>query len=580
MSRVPRRCWDGANMKAAIMAVRSKKIGYLKAQTTYQVPRGSLFRLVKLLKDNPRLSVDDVISIPLGRKPVFDPVLESQLANHCLEMEKRYFGLSAGDVRRLAYQLATANNIACPFNKDDKSAGRKWFKQFLVRNPHLSLRTPQGTSLNRVRGFNRENVEKFFEILENEYDKHSYPAHRVFNCDETGLTVVQSKHVKVVSKKGKKQIGALTSAERGSLVTVVTCMSAGGTFIPPLMIFPRTNMKNELMDGAPPGSIFDCHKSGWIQMDMFTKWFRHFVSITKPSAEDPVLLLLDGHYSHSRNLDVIEYAREHHVVIVCLPPHSSHKLQPLDLSFMHPLKTFYNNEIRKWLANHNNPVRPVTQYQVSELFGRAYARAATLETAMNGFRLSGTYPLDKEKFRDYDFPNEETHTVPQETNSANGVVNSACDVSVNDLCPIPPLNVAATSNRGPKRGSAMVLTSTPKKNELQVRRESVKRNLASTLSSNICGNKRINRETRKRKPSVVESEDSSEIDGDLETSASEDDTRSEQDTSEEDDAQCIYCSELWSQSRTEWIQCQKCRKWAHINCAGNPKKRFLCCNCK
>lgn len=142
---------------------------------------------------------------------------------------------------------------------------------------------------------------------------------------------------------------------------------SGGTFVPPLIIFPRKRMKNELMDRATPGSIFDCQKSGWIQMDMFTKWFKHFVSITKPSQDDPVLLLLDGHYSHSRNLDVIVHARENHVVIVCLPPHSSHKLQPLDVAFMHPLKMRYGQEIRTWLANHRDPVRPVTHYQVSEL---------------------------------------------------------------------------------------------------------------------------------------------------------------------------------------------------------------------
>ena len=303
MSQKPRRRpWDSANMKAAILSIQSKEMGFLKAQQTFQVPRGTLFRLVKLLKDDPALNVDDIISIPLGRKPVFAPNLEQQLVDYCLEMEAKYFGLSVTDIRRLAYQLATKNNITNPFNKDDKTAGRKWFKKFLKRNPQLSLRTPQGTSVNRVRSFNEESVEKFFQLLESEYEKHNYPPHRIFNCDETGLTIVQSKLPKIIARKGKKQIGSLTSAERGSLVTVVTCMSPGGTFIPPLIIFPRTNMKNELMDGAPPGSIFDCHKSGWIQMDMFTKWFKHFVAAVKPTRDEPVLLILDGHYSHSRNL--------------------------------------------------------------------------------------------------------------------------------------------------------------------------------------------------------------------------------------------------------------------------------------
>lgn len=93
-------------------------------------------------------------------------------------------------------------------------------------------------------------------------------------------------------------------------------------------------MKMELMNGTPPGSVYDCHPSGWIQSDIFTKWLLLFISHVKPTEEDPVLLVFDGHFTHTRNIDVINIARDNHVVIVCLPPHSSHKMQPLDVSFM------------------------------------------------------------------------------------------------------------------------------------------------------------------------------------------------------------------------------------------------------
>ena len=54
-------------------------------------------------------------------------------------------------------------------------------------------------------------------------------------------------------------------------------MSAGGQFVPPFLIFPRSRMKQELRDGAPPGTEFACHPSGWMQLSIFTEWFRHFV---------------------------------------------------------------------------------------------------------------------------------------------------------------------------------------------------------------------------------------------------------------------------------------------------------------
>jgi len=64
------------------------------------------------------------------------------------------------------------------------------------------------------------------------------------------------------------------------------------------------------MDGAPAGLISSCHPSGWIQIDIFTKWLDHFVHFVKPSADDPVLLIVDGHYSHTQNLDVVDKARK------------------------------------------------------------------------------------------------------------------------------------------------------------------------------------------------------------------------------------------------------------------------------
>jgi hypothetical protein len=139
-------------------------------------------------------------------------------------------------------------------------------------------------------------------------------------------------------------------------------------------------MQIELTDGMPPGSTYVCHISGWIQTDIFTQWFRQFISVAKPTIGDPVLLILDGHNSHTTNLEVIKRARENNVSILCLPPHSSRKMQPLDLAFMKPLKTYYSQDIESWLLNYFP--RTVTICQVGKLFGKAYLRAATVETAV------------------------------------------------------------------------------------------------------------------------------------------------------------------------------------------------------
>jgi hypothetical protein len=124
---------------------------------------------------------------------------------------------------------------------------------------------------------------------------------------------------------------------------------------------------------------------------LFFQLFLHFIKHTKPTKEDPVTLVLDGHYSHTRNLEVITLALENHVDIICLPPYSSRKMQPLDKAFVGPLKKLYFQEIEKWLCSHAG--LDVTVYQIGELFGNAYKRAATSEIVANGFWATGSHSL-------------------------------------------------------------------------------------------------------------------------------------------------------------------------------------------
>lgn len=73
--------------------------------------------------------------------------------------------------------------------------------------------------------------------------KNDLNAMQVYNMDETGLSPVPKKIGKMISMKGKNQVGALASAERAKLITAVPCFSAARHYVPPT-IFPRES-KNE-----------------------------------------------------------------------------------------------------------------------------------------------------------------------------------------------------------------------------------------------------------------------------------------------------------------------------------------------
>nr|XP_022908606.1 uncharacterized protein LOC111419952 [Onthophagus taurus] len=218
--------------------------------------------------------------------------------------------------------------VADRFNEAKKSAGRDFLNGFFQRHPDLPIRKPEATSINRILGFNKVEVDRFFENLENGMTKYHFPPCHVYNMDETGVTTVQETE-KIIAPRGQKRVGSLTSWERGKNVTALCAMSASGSFIPPLFIFPRQRHSPQLEKNGPPGAVYTCSHNGWTNESIYIKWLRHFIEHSKPTAEQPVLLIMDNHNSHC-TLEAWKVAKTNNVVMLSIPPHSSHTASGCD----------------------------------------------------------------------------------------------------------------------------------------------------------------------------------------------------------------------------------------------------------
>jgi len=60
-------------------------------------------------------------------------------------------------------------------------------------------------------------------------------------------------------------------------------------------------------------------------------YLEHFAEFAKPTREQPVCLLLDGHAFHIRSLDALDCATAQGIIMLALPSHTTHRLQPLDV---------------------------------------------------------------------------------------------------------------------------------------------------------------------------------------------------------------------------------------------------------
>jgi hypothetical protein len=128
---------------------------------------------------------------------------------------------------------------------------------------------------------------------------------------------------------------------RQEWVTVIECISASGASIPPYVIFKGENLISSWIPNPPPtGWTFTTNSSGWTNNFHKSQWIEHFdlhTRIVLDSPDDYRLLLCDGHESHV-SAAVVTYCLCNQIVLILLPPHSSHLLQPLDVGIFPPLK--------------------------------------------------------------------------------------------------------------------------------------------------------------------------------------------------------------------------------------------------
>lgn len=531
------------------------------------------------------------VPISLGRfKPTFDQDQEAQLVQYCKTMDEIFYGVTINDLRRLAYEFATANKIEHRFNDSLHMAGRDWVESFIKRHDHLRLRQSAPISLARAIGFNRVQVEKFYTNLKSLYDKYNFRPNRIFNMDETGISTVPKKTPKVVSVKGKKTVGKIVSAERGTTVTVVMCMSAIGLFVPPAFIYPRKRIKSELIEGGPVESICMVSDSGFVNTNLFVKWLYHFNCFVGPSSDDPVLLIIDNHSSHI-SLEGTNYAREHNIVILTLPPHGSHKLQPLDVAVHSPLKTKYSIECERWMNLH--PGRGITQYQVASLFNTAYKHVATISNAEAGFKATGIYPFADDLFNETDFaPSSVTDKLPCSHNDEEKVTNEE-DSNIDD---VKKTNIIRKENwRDEENAASTVAVTVAQLNPLprmigkKKRKQCLKSEvITSSPYKNQLEEKQQIEEQKKRKQAKITQVISSPFEPSPGPSGiKKKQSKRTQITKNKNKKKgtnkshvCLICDEKYEEPPTEdWIQCIICESWFHENCTAYEKGIFRCDFC-
>jgi hypothetical protein len=174
---------------------------------------------------------------------------------------------------------------------------------------------------------------------------------------------------------------------------VVESINATGWALPPYIIFKGKVFIESWFDNLAPDWKINKSANGWTTDEISLDWLQnHFIPCIEGRSKGKYrLLVLDGHGSHlTAQFDQI--CTEHNIIPICMPAHSSHLLQPLDVACFAPLKRAYGGLVESLTRNgidHIDKLDFLTAYPEARL------QAFKDTTIRSGFKATGLVLFDR-----------------------------------------------------------------------------------------------------------------------------------------------------------------------------------------
>ena len=272
---------------------------------------------------------------------------ENALEDYMVQMADYGHPLSMEQLR-LKVALLTQERPT-PFTNG--SPGPAWARWFKKRHPNLALRQSQGLDVARAKDLCLANVSTFFANLQELYEKHDYPPERIWNCDESGAQVRQNGGGRVWAKRGSRSVHNVVPNEHEWLI-VLTCINTAGESVPGFYIFKGKRIRCNYIIHCEDGAAMAMQPEAWMTQFLFSNWITHFINCLSRrggiSHERRHLLIVDGHNSHV-TLEVVIKAMDVGLDLLTLPSHTSHCLQPLDVSIFASFKKSFKRYRDAWV---------------------------------------------------------------------------------------------------------------------------------------------------------------------------------------------------------------------------------------
>jgi len=279
---------------------------------------------------------------------------EKAIVKWCFTQDDLGFPPRLDMVKDMAIKLESKRTGKTPL-----ALGKNWISRFLKRHPDLALKL--STRLERQRAYanDPEVLRDYFAKLGRIIREHRLQDFQIYNMDEKGFVMGLASRAKVLCRRGRRNPRVTHDGKR-ELVTVIETVGGDGAVVSPFVInkgaghymgwYKNLTEKERMYQ-------FSYSPKGWTDNQLALQWLQKiFLPESQQRCGDlPRLLIFDGHGSHI-TFEFVSLCFANNVLLLCLPPHSTHLLQPLDVGLFGPYQHFYGVAVDNYIRSGQNVI--------------------------------------------------------------------------------------------------------------------------------------------------------------------------------------------------------------------------------
>jgi hypothetical protein len=173
----------------------------------------------------------------------------------------------------------------------------------------------------------------------------------------------------------------------------IETINACGWSLPPMAILKgKVHLANwYTTTDLPLDWVIALSENGWTNNELGLKWVMDVFD--KHTAHRTVgkyrLLILDGHGSHATP-EFDKFCSERSIITLCMPAHSSHLLQPLDVGCFAALKRSYGRMVADYIRL---GIHHIDKAEFLPIFKQARTEALSKSNILSGFAATGLVPF-------------------------------------------------------------------------------------------------------------------------------------------------------------------------------------------